>query len=144
MCRELDLLLYFGGRMDWHFLNGMKQKEIFQASGPPTLSVAPKSADASSLFRLRAETNPVLLLSECKTADNEQKPNIPKRKYVTMASRPSFQAIKVFQLISHAQYVDVLLNQIRGAYFNLVRSEDSMLITKKITVVSYVTSLCSL
>jgi len=61
-----------------------------------------------------------------------------------MASTPSFQAMKIFQLISHAQYVDVLLNQIRGEYFNLVRYEDSMLITKKITVVSYMTTLGSL
>jgi len=80
MCRELDLLLFFGRRMDWHFLSGMQQKEIFLASGPSTISVAPKSADASSLFRLRAETEAVLLLAECKTADNEQKPNISKRK----------------------------------------------------------------
>jgi hypothetical protein len=75
----------------------MQQKEIFLAFGPSTLSVAPKSADVSSLFRLRAEIDPVVLLAECKTAGNEQKPSIPKRKYVTMASKPSFRAIKMFQ-----------------------------------------------
>jgi hypothetical protein len=46
--------------MDLHFLNGIQQKEILLASGPSPLSVAPKSADASSLFRLRAETDPVV------------------------------------------------------------------------------------
>jgi len=143
MCRELDLLLCFGRRMGWQFLNGMQQKEIFLASGPSTLSVAPKSADASSLFRLRAETDPVPLFAQCRTADNEQKPNIPKRKYVIMASKQGFQGIKFFQLISHVQYVDILLNQIRGVYFNLVRFEDSMPITNKITVISYMMP-CSL
>ena len=127
----------------WHFLNGMQQKEIFLASGSSTISVAPISADTSPLFRLREETEAVLLLAECKTADKEQKPNIPKRKYVIMASKPSFQAMKIFQLIFHAQYVDILLNQIRGEYFNLVRFEDSMSITKKITVVLYMMP-CSL
>jgi hypothetical protein len=121
----------------------MQHKEIFLASGPSTLSVAPKSVDISSLFRLRAETDPVLLLAKCKTADSKQKPNIPKRKYVTMASKPSFQATKIFQLISHAQYVDILLNKIRGEYLNLVRFEHSMSITKKINVVLYMTTLGS-
>ena len=130
--------------MEWHFLNGKQLKEIFVASGPSTLSVAPISADVSSLFRLRAETDPVLLLVECKTADNEQKPNIPKRKYVTMASKPSFQAFKIFRLISHAEYVDILLKQVRREYFNVVGFEDPMPITKKITVVSYMTTLSSL
>jgi hypothetical protein len=79
--------------MDWHFLNGMQQKEIFLASGPSTLSVAPKSAETTSLFRLRAETDPVLLPAGWETADNEEKPNIPKRKHVTLASKPSFKSI---------------------------------------------------
>jgi hypothetical protein len=129
--------------MGWPFLNGMQQKEIFLASGPSTLSVAPKPADASSLFRLKAETDPILLLAQCRTVDNEQKPNIPKRKYVIMASKQGFQAMKFFQLLSHLQYVDIFLNQIRGDYFNLVRFEDSMPITNKFTVVSYMMP-CSL
>jgi hypothetical protein len=65
----------------------MQQKEIFLASGPTALSVRPRSADASPIFHLRAETHPIVLLAESEKTDNKQNPNSPKCKYVILASK---------------------------------------------------------
>ena len=64
-------------------------------------------------------------------------------KYVSLASGPSFQATNIFPLMSHAQWVDIQLNQIRGQYFKVIRTGDSMPITRKVTIVSRMTP-CSL